>query len=212
MGTSRKFATALSYAARVHANQVRKVSGEPYIAHLMHVSALVMESGGSETQAIAALLHDAVEDQPIETLNGPVSRLGEIWAAFGPEVAELVEACSDSNGVPPKAPWVARKLAFIGSIASVPEAALPIIAADKIHNAQSVLDEYAEHGDAVFENFKEGHYATVWYYTSVWMALNHRGEFFVHPLSVRLGELVERLYATLDEVGQARLDLGTLPS
>ena len=104
-----RFTEALTYAAALHAEQRRKVSGEPYLAHLLAVAAIVMEHGGDEDEAIAALLHDAVEDQ------GGEATLEEIRRRFGPTVAEIVAGCSDTM-VSPKPPWRQRKEAHIAHL------------------------------------------------------------------------------------------------
>ena len=104
-----RFDQALLYAGRLHARQVRKGTRIPYVAHLLAVTSIVLENGGDEDEAIAALLHDAVEDQ------GGASVRREIEARFGPRVAAIVEGCSDSQVVP-KPPWRARKEAYIAHV------------------------------------------------------------------------------------------------
>ena len=116
---------ALSYAATLHADQQRKASGEPYLSHLLAVAALVMEYGGNEEETIAALLHDAVEDQ------GGMATLAEIGRRFGPAVAEIVEGCSDT-AITPKPPWRQRKEAYIARLPSAEE-----ICSTRLHTGQS---------------------------------------------------------------------------
>ena len=113
MPLSPRLHEALAYAATLHADQQRKASGEPYLAHLLAVAALVMEYGGNEDETIAALLHDAVEDQ------GGMATLAEIRRRFGPAVAEIVEGCSDT-AVTPKPPWRQRKEAYIARLQDAP--------------------------------------------------------------------------------------------
>ena len=99
---TRRYDQALTYAHMVHADQTRKVTGAPYIGHLLGVSSIVLDDGGSEDEAIAALLHDAPEDQ------GGRARLEEIRTRFGDAVAAIVEDCTDSWDTP-KRPWAERK-------------------------------------------------------------------------------------------------------
>ena len=140
MPLSPRLHEALSYAATLHADQQRKASGEPYLAHLLAVAALVMEYGGNEEETIAALLHDAVEDQ------GGMATLAEIRRRFGPAVAEIVEGCSDT-AVAPKPPWRQRKEAYIARLRTRPASVRLVSAADKLHNARSILREYRRQGD-----------------------------------------------------------------
>jgi (p)ppGpp synthase/HD superfamily hydrolase len=141
MLTSR-FARALTWAERLHRGQTRKGVDIPYIAHLLSVSALVLENGGGEDAAIAALLHDAVEDQ------GGLPTLRRIARAFGPRVAKIVMGCTDAAPAPgqPKAPWRARKLAFIARLRdAAPEVAL-VVACDKLHNLRCLLEDLDRDG------------------------------------------------------------------
>jgi GTP pyrophosphokinase len=157
---SSRFEYALAYATRLHADQRRKGSGIPYIAHLLAVCAIVLEYGGGEDEAIAALLHDAVEDQ-----GGPRTR-EEIRRRFGEAVVAIVDACSDTDEVP-KPPWRGRKEAYIARIAAEPAPARLVSAADKLHNARSILKDYREIGDAVWDRFHGGREGTLWYYTTL---------------------------------------------
>ncbi|MBN1267755.1 MAG: HD domain-containing protein [Anaerolineales bacterium] len=157
---SQTFQSALQYAFSLHQKQRRKRSGVPYFSHLMAVCALVLEDGGSEDEAIAALLHDAVEDQ------GGQSTLSEIQEKFGSNVAEIVAACSDSYSFP-KPPWRQRKEAFLNSLSEVPPGALRVILADKIHNLQTIFHDYLRIGDKVWKIFKGGRDGTLWYYARI---------------------------------------------
>ena len=139
MSLSYRFSEALSYAATLHARQQRKVSGEPYLAHLLAVAAIVMDYGGNEDQAIAALLHDAVEDQ------GGATTFEEIGRRFGRAVAEIVEGCTDATAVP-KPPWRPRKEAFLARLRNAAAPVRLVTAADKLHNARSILREYRRGG------------------------------------------------------------------
>jgi (p)ppGpp synthase/HD superfamily hydrolase len=122
------FEVALVYASMLHRTQTRKSSAVPYVSHLLGVASLVIEEGSTETQAIAALLHDAVEDQ------GGRPRLDEIRERFGEGVAAIVDACTDAYEEP-KPPWRPRKEAYIARLASEPPDALLVSVADKVHNA-----------------------------------------------------------------------------
>lgn len=151
------FEKALVYAHRVHAGQKRKGSGVPYISHLLAVAALVLEAGGSEIEAIAALLHDAVEDQ------GGLERLAEIKEEFGPEVAAIVEGCSDAFEEP-KPEWWERKRKYLAHLPEASASVLLVSAADKLHNARSILVDYREIGEELWSRFKIGKEGTLWYY------------------------------------------------
>lgn len=160
MRLSERFAAALGYATELHARQVRKGSGVPYIAHLLAVTALVLEYGGDEDTAIAALLHDAVEDQ------GGAATRAAIAARFGEPVAAIVDGCSDTDVVP-KPPWQARKEAYIAHVAAAPPAVLLVSAADKLHNARSILADYRQVGEALWERFTGSRAGTLWYYRAL---------------------------------------------
>src|SRR3954469_5390485 len=138
---SPKFDEALRYAADMHRDQFRKgPAGIPYIAHLMSVAALVLEAGGTETQAIAALLHDGPEDR------GGEKTLAEIEQRFGPDVAAIVAACSDTFEKP-KPPWRERKERYIAHLADAPEDALLVSLCYKVHNARAIVSDYRVEGE-----------------------------------------------------------------
>ena len=143
---SEKFDDALAYAARLHRQQTRKGSAIPYVAHLLAVCSLVIEHGGSEDQAIAALLHDAAEDQGGETI------LGEIRARYGPAVAEIVADCTDA-WTEPKPAWRPRKEAYLAALPSKPRGSLLVSLADKTHNAGAILGDYRRMGEALWDRF-----------------------------------------------------------
>jgi (p)ppGpp synthase/HD superfamily hydrolase len=152
-----RFSDALYFAHDLHRAQLRKGSTIPYIGHLLAVAAIVIEAGGDEDQAIAALLHDAVEDQ------GGQKTLSVIRKRFGARVAEAVEANSDSDVVP-KPPWLARKAAYIAAIPHKSADARLVSVADKIHNAEAILADYRAIGDLVWDRFSGGRDGTLWYY------------------------------------------------
>jgi (p)ppGpp synthase/HD superfamily hydrolase len=157
---SDRFEEALIYSNRLHSQQFRKASGIPYIAHLLSVAALVLEAGGDEDLAIAALLHDAVEDQ------GGVATLMDIRQRFGVRVADIVDSCSDSYTVP-KPAWRTRKENYIAHLhESSPDARL-VSLADKLHNARSILRDLLTINDLVWGKFKGGKQGTLWYYRAL---------------------------------------------
>ena len=155
-----RFTTACKLAFTLHRDQQRKATGTPYIAHLMSVSALVLEHGGNEDQAIAALLHDAVEDA------GGLDTLNTIQAEFGQHVAELVDGCTDSY-TQPKAAWKARKVAYLDKLLGASDEVKLISLADKVHNARSILRDLQINGENAWEKFTGKKVGTLWYYQSL---------------------------------------------
>lgn len=156
-----RFDRALLYATHVHGGQVRKGTTTPYIAHLLAVAATVLEYGGSEDLAIAALLHDAVEDQ------GGEGRLADIRNRFGDRVADIVYACSDSTSSgQEKDPWRDRKTRYIDHLDTLDRDTLLVSLSDKVHNARSILRDFRTPGvgHLVFERFKGAKEGTLWYY------------------------------------------------
>ena len=138
-----RFTDAFEFAREHHFTQSRKgTDGVPYLSHLMAVASIALDHGASEDEAIAALLHDVVED------GGGQAALAEIREQFGNEVADIVWACSDTDKEP-KPPWQERKRAYIDSLATKPEPVLLVSASDKLHNARAILDDYNAVGDAV---------------------------------------------------------------
>jgi GTP pyrophosphokinase len=153
---------ALGYAAELHLHQRRKGKGQPYVGHLLGVAAIVIQHGGREDEAIAALLHDAVEDQ------GGLPRLGEIREKFGERVACIVDGCTDSYEVSgEKRDWGERKRAYIEKVAQAPEDVRLVSAADKLANAREVLADFRLEGDAVFNRFQGRKQGTLWYYRAL---------------------------------------------
>ena len=157
---SSRFEEALIYATRLHTHQNRKGTHTPYLAHLLSVTALVLESGGSEDEAIAALLHDAVEDQ------GGKKTLKEIQQRFGDKVANIVASCTDAYTFP-KPPWRERKESYIAHIPKASPEARRVSLADKLHNARSILRDIRLDGERTWEKFNGGKEGTLWYYRSL---------------------------------------------
>ncbi len=167
MPYSQRFEDGFVYANRLHAGQERKATGIPYVTHLMSVAALVAEYGGSEDQVIAALLHDAAEDQ------GGRATLDQVRRRFGDAVADIVESVSDTFETP-KPPWRERKEAYLAHIRSAPEEALLVSAADKLHNARCIVAELRASPEAAFSRFKGGKDGTLWYFRSLVDAFHGR--------------------------------------
>jgi GTP pyrophosphokinase len=168
MTLSPKFDHALHYAALVHAGQLRKGTGVPYLAHLLGVASIALEYGAGEDEAIGALLHDAVEDA------GGLGRLADIRQRFGPVVAGIVAGCTDAAETP-KPPWRQRKDEYIAHIAEADAGTRLVSAADKLYNARAILHHYRVHGEAVWDKFAGGRAGTLWYYRAVTNAFRQAG-------------------------------------
>ncbi|MGA7473174.1 MAG: HD domain-containing protein [Candidatus Sulfotelmatobacter sp.] len=155
-----RFLRAFLFAAEKHAGQVRKASTTPYIAHLMGVSSLALEFGGDEDMAIAALLHDVVEDC------GGAPMLKEVKRRFGSRVAKIVDGCTDSDR-DPKPPWRERKETYIRHLKGADADTKLVSAADKLHNVRSILSDYREVGESIWARFNGGREGTLWYYRAL---------------------------------------------
>ena len=167
-----RFADALTYCVHVHSGQQRKGKSTPYVAHLMSVSALVLEDGGDEDEAIAALLHDALEDQPDRT--SPE----EIRQRFGDRVLHIVLACTDTpadyqGGEKP--PWRTRKETYLAHLRDSAGSDLRVSLADKLHNARELLADYRSEGDRLWSRFNAGKADQLWYYQSLVAAFKQCG-------------------------------------
>jgi (p)ppGpp synthase/HD superfamily hydrolase len=150
MALSEKFDAALALAHRVHRDQRRKGTGVPYLAHVIGVASIVLEYDGTETEAIAALLHDTLEDAPKDL---GVDQLREIIdEQFGQDVLAIVEHCSDTTESP-KPPWRERKQRYIVAAGHAPRPAVVVSAADKLHNLRALLRDYRRHGDELWSRF-----------------------------------------------------------
>lgn len=160
MSLSPDFTEALRYAAELHHSQVRKGTEIPYLAHLLSVAALVLEFGGTEDEAIAGLLHDAVEDQ------GGSATLDRIRRRFGPTVADIVEHCSDTD-VEPKPAWRPRKEAYLARLRHASKSVRLVSAADKLHNATAILRDYGALGEEIWSRFNGGKEGTLWNYRAL---------------------------------------------
>lgn len=178
-----RFDDALQYTSSLHRLQTRKESPVPYVAHLMTVCALVLENGGDENQAIAALLHDGPEDQ------GGEATLSEIRSRFGGDVADLVAACGEPLELV-KREWRERKEGFLAHVASQHRRAVAIIAADKVHNARSIVQDHAVVGAEIFRRFNGGEAGTKWYYEQLSATLRPIAP---RPLAEELSELAKKI-------------------
>ncbi len=182
MPLTARFDDAFRYAHELHRTQLRKGTSIPYIAHLMGVAALAIEHGGDEDQAIAALLHDAPEDQ------GGLPVLREIERRYGAEVARIVADCTDA-WTDPKPDWRPRKAAYLAELPGKPERSLLVSLADKTCNVEAILYDWRAMGDAVWPRFKGGAEGTRWYYGAL-------ADFFSQ---VTPGQLSDRLSRAVAE-------------
>jgi len=186
MKLTARFERALTFAVQLHAEQLRNGTDIPYSAHLLGVASLVLEYGGDEDEAIAALLHDAVEDQ------GGAATRARILGLFGETVAAIVDGCTDSDETP-KPPWRARKEAYLAHLASASPAVLLVSAADKLYNATSILRAYKEVGETVWTRFQAGRDGQLWYYRGLVTAFRAAGA--LAPLVAELDGVVTTLEA-----------------
>jgi (p)ppGpp synthase/HD superfamily hydrolase len=178
-----RFDQALLLAASLHRAQVRKVSGVPYVAHLLGVASLALEHGADEDQAIAALLHDAVEDQ------GGLPTAARIRDQFGARVHDLVMALTDTSEAS-KPPWRARKERYLEHLRSAPADVLLLSACDKLYNARAIVGDHARVGASLWSRFTGGRDGTLWYYRELAAIFRARGP---QRLAALLGELADRM-------------------
>jgi GTP pyrophosphokinase len=196
---SPRFDEALGYAATLHRDQARKGTQTPYVAHLLGVASLVLEHGGTEDEAIAALLHDSIEDQGIE--HAP-----DIQRRFGPAVYAIVAGCSDaavSKGAE-KPPWRARKEAYVAHVRGAGPSTRLVSAADKLHNARAVLSDYRELGEKLWDRFRGGR-DSLWYYRALVTAFREGEQ------SAGLRRLVDELDRVVTELERAAHVAGDRP-
>ncbi len=180
-----QFEKALVYANLLHRNQKRKSTGCPYISHLLAVSALVMDFGGDEDEAIAALLHDAVEDQGGHKVEPRIRRM------FGDRVTDIVLGCSEDkfSGLT----WKQRKQAAIEALANSDASVVLVQSADKLHNIRSLNLEYRQHGETIWKLFKGGKEGSLWYYRAMTDAITQFSS----------GQLADELELALSELESA---------
>ena len=180
-----RFDAALAFSSAAHRGQVRKGSGAPYITHPLAVTALVGQFGGDEDQAIAALLHDVVEDCGVAG--------AELERRFGERVARIVLACTDAFERP-KPPWRERKESHVARMRIAPGEVKLVATADKLHNALSTLHDRRRKsvGEAVWDRFTADKHQTRWYYAAMCDALGHQWDHELHAeLVVAVAELHE---------------------
>jgi GTP pyrophosphokinase len=176
-----RFSEALRGAADLHAKQVRKGTTIPYVAHLLGVASIALHYGADEDEAIAALLHDAIEDAPAE--------LGANWVPnwlrfrFGERVLDIVMGCTDAD-IKPKPPWRVRKEAYVARVRNEPASVVLVSASDKLHNAGTILSDYREIGDHLWRRFNKdaGKAGTIGYYRGLVASYETTGH---HPRLVR---------------------------
>lgn len=182
-----RLAAATALAAEIHAAQLRKGTRIPYVSHLLAVAAIVLEYGGDEDHACAALLHDAIEDCG-------AGHEATILERFGPRVAAIVRACTDAD-MQPKPPWQARKEAYLAHLGHANQDALLVSATDKLHNARAIAADLRAYGGEVFTRFKAGREGTLWYYSTLAEVFPRR---LPGPLAAELARAVEEMRAAAE--------------
>ena len=184
-----RFTDAVGFAREKHHGDVRKCTRIPYLSHLLAVASLAIEDAASDPQlddrfediAMAAVLHDVVEDTPVS--------VSEVADRFGPEVARIVQACSDAESTP-KPPWRERKEAYIEHLEEADQAVLCVALADKRHNARCIVNDAAELGPEFWNRFNAGPDEQIWYYTTVAEVITRRRP---GPAADELRRTVDRL-------------------
>jgi (p)ppGpp synthase/HD superfamily hydrolase len=178
-----RFLRAFAFAAEKHKAQTRKASTIPYIAHLMGVASLVLEAGGDEDLAIAALLHDVVEDC------GGAPMLKEVRRRFGRRVAKVVDGCTDAD-TDPKPPWRDRKEKYLRHLMTTDADTQLVSAADKLNNIRSILSDYRSVGESVWSRFNGGRDGTLWYYRTLRdIFRRHKQNRITRDFELAVGEL-----------------------
>lgn len=196
---TQRYADAVAYASALHADQVRKSTTIPYISHLLGVSSLVLEAGGDEDMAIAALLHDGPEDQ------GGHVVLDEIRQRFGVRVARIVEGCSDSLAEDPdnKEEWKIRKERYLAHLSEADADTFTVSLADKLHNARAIVSDLMITGPSTWERFNASPEDILWYYNGIVSGANKRNS---NPfLAANLAEAVAEMLQFI-ETGQDHSD------
>lgn len=196
MFNSPSFMDAVHFAIQVHGEQVRKGTEIPYVAHLLGVAGIVLEHGGGETEAIAALLHDAGED------GGGQQTIDQIRAEFGDNVAKIVLGCTDTLE-DPKPEWRPRKEAYIKHVAQADRATCLVSAADKLHNARAIERDYLAIGDELWSRFKGGKSGTLWYYRELSEIFRSKD---IGNLADELDEVVSRIVKLAATAGYPKPD------
>jgi (p)ppGpp synthase/HD superfamily hydrolase len=187
-----RFADAVRWASVLHADQSRKGTQIAYVSHLLAVASLVLEDGGTEEEAIAGLLHDAIEDCHVSE--------AEIRARYGGPVAEIVVACSEER--PPGATWDQRKRDYLTHLGdpALSAGALRVTSADKLHNARAILSDLHRNGSSVWDRFNAGVSDQAWYYTEMARVLTARAP--DSRLTQELQRVVDQLVAQIERIAQ----------
>jgi len=187
-----EFERALAFATQLHAGQTRKGTDIPYISHLIAVAGLVLENGGGRDQAVAALLHDAIEDQGPDYPGGSDALRREIARQFGDGVLEIIEGCTDSDQKV-KEDHQSRKRRYIEHLGEAAPHVLLVSCADKLHNARAIVTDLRVVGPAIFERFSGRREGTLWYYEALAEVFDRRGP-------KRLAEELRRTVETMQEL------------
>lgn len=186
----KRFRDALCLACELHATQLRKDSDVPYVAHLLGAASIALEHGADEDEAMAALLHDAAEDQ------GGRETIEMIRTRFGDRVADLVAGCSD-NLENTRPPWRLRKEAYLRHLAEGSPSLRLVSASDKLHNARAILRDHHIHGEALWDRFSGGRDGVLWYYGRLVEVFGEGGpKELADELKRVVAELMERVEST----------------
>lgn len=179
-----RISQALALAIEAHTGQKRKGTDIPYVAHPMGVASIALDHGADEEQAMAALLHDAIED-------GGAQYAKLIREKFGDRVADIVEGCTD--GIPDasgkKAPWKIRKEQYLEHLKDATDDVLLVSGSDKLHNARAIVEDLLKIGPAVFNRFTATQEQTIWYYETLAEVFSQRGA----PMAKVLSNEVARM-------------------
>jgi (p)ppGpp synthase/HD superfamily hydrolase len=197
-----RFTEAFSFASTIHGEQRRKGTSIPYVAHLLGVASLTLEHGADEDEAIAALLHDAIEDAP-DTLGPHKANVVRAWIRlkFGGRVLEIVEGCTDTDA-DPKPPWKIRKQQYVARVAHESSSVLVVSMADKLHNVRALERDYRILGDSLWGRFnpEAGRDGTLGYYRGLVIAFAQRIEQLRDSRLAVLLEALDRGVNTLEEL------------
>lgn len=190
---SKDYERALLFGLRAHAEQFRKGNRAPYFSHPMSVSSFVMEYGGNEEQAIAALLHDTIEDCEVTA--------EELRNEFGPKVAQLVEECTEPLSEKSTHTWEERKDAYLEQVRKASDEAILIILCDKYHNLHSLWRDLEYRGEAAWRIFRESPDKLAWYYAELEKLFAARECFHQKRASGLVNTYADLRAAVFDDIG-----------